>query len=354
MWDILKAGFTIVMGVVISFGSWPVSTNAGGSGNEFSSDLCPYPSYPNDIQPATGLWVEKDKISGDITLHWIDANAGSVAYDVFYTHNKYAWDFASPNATTTVGASSWTHAGACNDGLNWFYIVRPAGGADNSTMGYKIVVTLPYNDPALKTNIYWVSLPYNTTYYKDIRSVIVDIEGGTTGADRDYITSCMVWNYTNQNRVGMIRGALGWTGGNVALQPGMAICLNRAGCLQTSSYNWVINGTDVTPTTVTMPFNDPALKTNNYWVSMPISGGYATLFSVMIDIEGGLITTDYIFACMTYNYTNQARVGMSFSGFGWAGTNYALKPGMVVLLNRAGCDQTTSYAWSVEVLTPGA
>ncbi len=198
------------------------------------------------VNAASGLWVEKNKVSGDVIVHWTDTNAGAVAYNIFYTHNKLGWDFATPNATTVAGANSWTHTGACNDGLNWFYIVRPVGGTANSTMGYKIVVTLPYNDPATKTNGYWVSLPYNTTYYKDLNSIVIDIEGGLLAADRDYITACLLWNYTNQNRVGRSWGGLGWSGTNYAIQPGMCVFLSRANCLQTITYGWTVE--IITPT----------------------------------------------------------------------------------------------------------
>jgi|GEM_PF-2087506 len=191
---------------------------------------------------ATGLWVEKDSANNNIILHWTDT--GSTEWHIYGSQNRFnVTDSANLIATVTGPASSWTHAGAYGDGLNWFYIVRGYDGVSvestNSTMGYKIIKTLGYNDPSSATNGYWVSIPYNTSYYKDLDSIIIDIEGGLTGSDDTYINAVYAWDGANQKRVGKTVGGFGWSGTNVALNPGDAVYIARSDNTP-APYDWSV------------------------------------------------------------------------------------------------------------------
>jgi len=82
-----------------------------------------------------------------------------------------------------------------------------------------------YLNPTLRTNLNWISLPYGSTYQK-LSDIVLDIEGGLTGADRDRIVGVYYWNATTQQRIGITGGAFGWSLANdVVIRPGDGICL---------------------------------------------------------------------------------------------------------------------------------
>ncbi len=328
--------------------------------NDTAGNLCQNAPYVWWFQvlvtmnPAAGLWIEKasanGSVAGDITLHWRDTNSGSLGYDVFASNNRADFNFSSPTHTTAPGETNWTHVGANNDGLNWFYIVRPVGGTNNSTMGYKIVNQIGYNNPAIRTNGFWFGIPINTTYYNLLTAVVRDIEGGTGVGTNHILTTIGYWNGGGQGIVTMTYTGFGWTTASDApLQPGMAVYMARSNRWP-SSWNWVINGTDF-DNTVTIGYNNPVVRTNGYWFSVPISGGYDKLTDIVIDIEGGtgpgmnhnITTVGY------WNGGGQGIVTMTYTGFGWTVASDApLLPGMAVYIARSNV-WPNPYDWSVDI-----
>jgi hypothetical protein len=106
-----------------------------------------------------------------------------------------------------------------------------------------------YLDPLIRTNSNWISLPYTSNYTR-LSDIVVSIEGGLTGADRDYITGVYFWNATTQQRVGIAWNAFGWTGTNVTIKPGDGICIVLSPLLTIGQqFSW-------DPTLITSPVPD--------------------------------------------------------------------------------------------------
>ena len=81
-------------------------------------------------------------------------------------------------------------------------------------------VSLPFtlNAPPLG-NVHWFSLPYGMRY-SSASDIVVDIEGGTTGADRTYIVEIVKWDSATQSVVRYYWSPGGWIGSNFSIAPG--------------------------------------------------------------------------------------------------------------------------------------
>jgi hypothetical protein len=70
--------------------------------------------------------------------------------------------------------------------------------------------------------------------------ISIDIEGGTTGADRTYIIGVYYWNATQQQRIGVTWGGFGWNLANdVIIKPGDGICFVLSNLLSVGQqFSW--------------------------------------------------------------------------------------------------------------------
>ena len=97
-----------------------------------------------------------------VMLEW-DIVQYADSYNVYRSADKFAaWPWAKIGDNVT--ATNWTDAaGTYDDANTYFYIVKAwnlAGEGGNSSMGTKVRKTFTYNDPALRANSNWISLPY--------------------------------------------------------------------------------------------------------------------------------------------------------------------------------------------------
>jgi len=68
-------------------------------------------------------------------------------------------------------------------------------------------------------NVHWFSLPYGMRY-TTASQIVVDIEGGTTGADRTYIIEIVKWDSATQSILRYYWQPSGWIGNNFSVAPG--------------------------------------------------------------------------------------------------------------------------------------
>jgi len=327
------------------------------------------------LNPATGLWVEKDNadgsVAGDITLHWTDTNLGLMAYEVFASNDKFTFNFGAPTATTALGATSWTHVGANGDGQDWFYIVRPTGGVVNSTMGFKIVNTLVANNPATGVpDINFVGLPWNVSYYSSASRIVDDLEGAHGAGNNVTIKAVELFDPATQGMAASYYYSPGpfpppdWYGVDWAITPGAGCAITMTPKVPGAaySYDWVVNGTDVA-TSVTLVANDPATGVPDInFVGVPITGNYVTASSIVDDIEGGHGAGNNV-TIKAVELFDPATQGMAASYYyspgpfpppDWYGVDWIVRPG-------AGCAITMTpkvpgvaytYDWTITLLTP--
>jgi hypothetical protein len=307
-------------------------------------------------QPPANLALSDS--SGSVRVSW-DASANATSYEVYRSGDRFApWPWAQ--VASGIAATNWTDsAGTYSNPGTYYYIVRSrnAGGdSGNSSMGAKVRRTFTYLNPTLRTNANWISLPYSSPY-KKLSDIVIAIEGGTAGADRDRIVGVYYWNATLQQRIGITWGGFGWNLANDAdINPGDGICLVLSSLMAVGQqFNWTIVGTDVS-STQNFTYLNPTLRTNANWISLPYTSAYKKLSDIVVAIEGGTAGADRdrIVGVYYWNATQQQRIGITWGGFGWNLANDAdINPGdgiCLVLSSLLAVGQ--QFQWDPALIVP--
>ncbi|MBI5001019.1 MAG: hypothetical protein HZB92_05775 [Euryarchaeota archaeon] len=215
----------------------------------------------------------------------------------------------------------------------------------NSTMGVKAVINTTYNAPP-QTNIWWLSLPYNSMY-KKASDIVRDLEGGN-GISSPSVKIGLVGLWTPSFQAAkayVYDSAFGeWWGDDFAIAPGSGICVDVK-----APFSWVMNGTD---TTSQLSFTVNPIKTNNWLLSIPFTSRYITASDIVRAIEGGDGITSpstKIDAVGKWNHGGQA-VNVYYYDIGfcdWEGYDVTFNPGdgiyLVIISN---------FTWTPQLITP--
>jgi hypothetical protein len=100
-------------------------------------------------------------------------------------------------------------------------------------MGTDFTVTLPFNlNPPTLGNVYWISLPYTSTYAK-ASDIVIHIEGSIGPGAHTKITELGRWDPATQTVIKYMWTASGWSGTDFMINPGDGIYLKIV-----ASFTW--------------------------------------------------------------------------------------------------------------------
>ncbi len=297
--------------------------DTGGLTNQTTAWVDVQPVKP----PALGGLAVSRPTPDDIRLDWRDV-PGATGYRVYTSPDRFA-SFPSGWAILgTVSSPPFVAVGAATDGLTHFYLVRALNGTEegpNSTMGAKTELSFAFN-PA-KTNIAWLSLPYNSTYRRasdianDLGAGLVDVVGK--------------WNPAAQTSDVYYSARGGWRGTDFLIAPGDRLYLGIR-----ASFTWVLYGTD---REVALSFNlNPSPRGNVDRVGLPFTGVYGRASSIAAVLMATNVTE-----IGQWDPTAQAPRRWYWTGSAWTGTDFLIDPGKDFYLVLA-----SGFTWTPTLVTP--
>jgi len=308
----------------------------------FAEDLSGLPLGPG---PVPNPWafttitgapynLEVERAPPDMIINW-DPVPGAIMYSIYESQDSFAaWPWA---LLGTSGVPTYTHVGGHDDGLTHFYIVRAFNGVvetENSTMGAKAHLSFTQPVSPMLTDINWLSLPYNSIYAtaSDIANELTDAKIRAVGK----------WDPAKQKAITYTYAKGKWRGVDFPISPGDGIFI--AGLQQ--DFDWVINGTD---SEITLNFvHYPKYTKNTNWISVPYTGIYNTASSIVIDIEGSLMTVPgKIVEVGKWNATTQTAETFYWDGGAWIGTDFTIEAGDGIYIQII-----SSFGWMITLLTP--
>jgi hypothetical protein len=270
----------------------------------------------------------------DISLTW-DNVTGAAGYRVYTTTNRFntfptGWSF------TDVPLNGHTYGGHCNDGLNRYYLVRArdaSGGlSPNSTMGSKI--PLSFSFATTRSNVYWVSLPYNSMY-----SQASDISDELTSLSIDVVAK---WDAATQSSLLWYFFRNGWRGVDFGINAGDALWLGVR-----RPFSWVVTGTD-RDVNLSFTFYPPPNE-NIHWIGLPHTSADQRASDVVRAIEGntGGGANTKIIEVGKWDGSTQQYVRFQWSLTGWTGTDFVIASGEAIFLRVV-----STFSWTPRLLTP--
>jgi len=133
----------------------------------WTPELITEPVPPGSSPGVDGLWIEKNKTTGNVTLHWNDIGS-SGGYNIYHSTDRYApWPW--PTLDTGVNGTSFTHSGVLSDGNSDFYMVRGTDGVTetaNSSMAFCVEKDFTYHGSGPGYDI-WRDNPDDTSDLED-------------------------------------------------------------------------------------------------------------------------------------------------------------------------------------------
>jgi len=281
--------------------------------------------------PPPNLWLERSGI--DIILHW-DTVVGVLEYRIYEAVDRFTlWPWPLLDTSLT---NQYTAVGHGTDGSKHFYIVRAFNSYEstNSTMGAKAHLSFIKPIDPNKTDINWLSLPYDCLYKKasDVANELNSTKIRMIGK----------WDPKKQRAIAYSYVKGKWKGPDFDINPGEGIFI--AGIQL--DFDWVVVGTD-SEITLNFTFFSKHKKNIN-WISLPYTGVYNDATSIIVDIEGSLFTPPTrIVEVGKWNPVNQSSEKFYWDGSQWIGMNFNIEPGEGVYL-----EIIKSFDWTIELVTP--
>lgn len=299
---------------------------------------------PNPWQFTTGEIVNPPKnlqvwrvFPDDVTVAW-DPVSGATHYRVYSTTDKFEpWPWADM-LEIAVPATSATFGGHLSDGSDHFYIVRAYNDvlgkeSGNSTMGAKVHAAF-LHDPT-RANLYWMSLPYRTIYFR-----ASDIAGELTETRVNIIAR---WDRDKQEYESYYYARGKWRGKDFTISPGDGFYVSVV-----SDFSWYINGTDRSAEIDFTYLPSPAKK-NLHWISLPYTSIYATASVIVLDIEGGLGPgyNSKIVEVRKWDPLGLRERVFRYDGSGWSGDDFEILAGEGLCFKIVA-----SFTWTPRLMTP--
>ena len=271
----------------------------------------------------------------DLLITWRTV-PGATSYNLYHAISRsspWPWGVLAPD----YSSNAYIHPGALSDGATHCYIVRAKFGptleSGNSTMGCKVPLSFIFS--ALRTSVYWISLPYRTIYQ---RASDISTELGPANQRIDVVGK---WDAPTQRTLLWFYFRGRWQGTDFPIGPGDGIFLSAR-----STFQWAVNGTD---RSVPRTFTFSASRANINWMSLPFTGVYGRARDVVLDIEGstGPGANTRIIEVAKWNGTSQSLQVFRWSASGWTGTDFTLAPGEGIYLTVV-----STFTWTPRLITP--
>jgi hypothetical protein len=276
-------------------------------------------------------------IGSDLVLSWPTLDEVS-SYHVFTSTDRFNWNLGS---WTNITSNTFTDAGAALDPSTYYYIVRPVyDGIESASSQIFAKVKKAFSYNPSKTNVNWLSIPYNSTF-KKASNIVSALEPSGTNTK---ISGIAKWDAKTQTSMGYgyVAGP-GWIGTDFDINPGDGVYISLSGNSQ--SFDWDILGADNEPVK-TFSYNPS--KTNVNWVSIPYTGIYKKASDIVAAIEPSGTNTK-ISGIAKWDAKTQTSIGYGYvAGPGWIGTDFDIKPGDGVYISLSG--NSPSFDWAVNLI----
>jgi Tol biopolymer transport system component len=291
----------------------------------------------NPVHCNFNVKINPHKDGSDVVLT-LDDTGDVLSYQIHETTDRFSWNFSQYQETASNSSRT---TGAAPEQPIKYYLVR----ALNQSMGEyksKIVAevskTFSYNPS--KTNVNWISVPYDCNF-KKASDIVAAIEPSSTNTK---ISGIAKWDAKTQTSMGYgyVAGP-GWIGTDFDINPGDGVYISLSGNSQ--SFDWDIIGKDSEPVK-TFSYNPS--KTNVNWLSIPYTGTYKKASDIVAAIEPSSTNTK-ISGIAKWDAKTQTSMGYGYvAGPGWIGTDFDINPGDGIYISLSG--NTPSFDWTVDLV----
>jgi hypothetical protein len=281
--------------------------------------------------------VNPHRDGSDIVFNW-GGIPDALSYHIHETTDRFSWNFSQYQETAS---NTFRISGAATEQSVKYYLVKVLNqsmGEYKSKIISKVNKAFSYNPS--KTNVNWLSVPYDSTF-KKASDIVAAIEPGGTNTK---ISGIAKWDAKTQTSMGYgyVAGP-GWIGTDFDINPGDGVYISLSGNSQ--SFDWDIIGED-SESIRTFSYNPS--KTNVNWISVPYTGVYKKASDIVNALEPSGTNTK-ISGIAKWDAKTQTSMGYGYvAGPGWIGTDFDINPGDGMYISLSGNSQ--SFDWNVDLV----
>jgi hypothetical protein len=301
---------------------------------------------PDTTPPLAPTKLRASKDSDDVYLSWSKVTkdtAGNIETMGMYRIFRATTPAFTPdrvgltNQIGTTTKSTFRDNNALDAAADYYYRVTAADAANNespshSNLAYKMRHPLTFHSGI--SNIYWLSIPYQTIY-TNANGVARDLNGGSSGP----VTKVLRWEVATQQPASWAWFGGRWVGTNFSLTPGQAVAVTID-----RNVDAVLVGAHEDATTVRLTHNPGAPSLN--WVAVPAHSPHQLAFQVVQDINNGYAPS-VVTRITRLNPDLQTYQTYQWNGSAWSGTNFVVLPG-----ESFGVEVGTTSDWSPDTVQP--
>jgi hypothetical protein len=301
---------------------------------------------PDVTAPLAPTKLRASKDGDDVYLSWSKVTkdvAGNVeTVSMYRIFRGTTADFVPDrsglsNQIGTTTKSTYEDDDALDAGADYYYRVTTVDAAGNqspahSNLAYKRRHPLAFHSGI--SNIYWLSLPYQTIY-TSANGVARELNEGSSGP----VTKVLRWEVGAQAPASWVYLGGRWVGNNFSLVPGQSVAVTI-----NSDLNAVLVGAHEDNTTVRLTHNPGPSSLN--WVAVPVHSPHQMAFNLVQDINNGYAPA-VVTRITRFNPATQTVQTYQWSGSSWTGTNFVVLPG-----EGFGVEVGVTADWLPDTLQP--
>ena len=301
---------------------------------------------PDVTPPLAPTKLRASKDGDDVYLSWSKVTkdiAGNVeTVSMYRIFRGPTADFVPDrsglsNQIGTTSKSTYEDDDALDTAADYYYRVTTVDAAGNqspahSNLAYKRRHPLPFHSGI--SNIYWLSIPYQTIY-SSANGVARELNEGSTGP----VTKVLRWEIGAQSPASWVYLGGKWVGSNFSLVPGQAV-----GVTITRDLNAVLVGAHEDNSTVRLTHNPGPASLN--WVAVPVHSPHQMAFNLVQDMNNGYAPS-VVTRITRLNPDSQTYQTYQWSGSAWTGTNFVVLPG-----EAFGVEVGVTADWAPDTIQP--
>lgn len=296
--------------------------------------------FADTVPPNNVTQIAVTQIGSALVASWI-----SPTDDVTITANMRfnIYRSTTPNfsvSTNIISLTSNTSAVFTNDAsvsLNYFLIkaVDEAGNESaTSNVLFRIAKSFTYNSNS--ANIHVLSLPY-VSPYQSASDLATMINGGLTP---ELVSTVIRYKVGQPSEYwAYFQSASAWAGTNFRITPGEAYGISLK-----NNCSFVLVG--LSDQSVTLSFSFSLTRSNNYGLSIPYNSPIKTASDLVNEINRGPVPGT-VTSVQYYGDDQFWHMWSYFGFFGWAGENFAVRPGEAYTIIISG-----NTVWKPVVIVP--